>query len=443
MRRFGLALVVCATVGAVGATAYGRSASARRLPLRSLRPATAHLTAIVEAHGRYRLARVDPSTLRTVRTSAWRSGWDWGWVTSPDDSRVAVAACRRKCTSFALRFASATTLRWAPHTVPLDGGFYAGLWPRPGKLYALVGGDTTLALDTVDTVSRKVVTSQSLAAPLLQLARSADGLVVLAGTFNAIVPVRLLVIGSDGTVRTVTVQRILAGTHYDTKSQDPIGATNLPGLAVDPSSGIAYVIDPSGLVATVDLGNLSVAYHQLGSGSLLARIADWLTPPAEAKGTNGNQLVAQWLGKGLIAVAGTQETATAQVDSYRPTGLRIIDTRNWSVRMLDQQADTFMVADGLLLATGRRSSYGNTQHVHGEGLAAYGPDGALRWRVKGLGGQLYLADVYRSLALVDGHGTLHLVDLATGRVMHGPPPPAAGGLLLGPGSPTTPGFPWG
>jgi len=442
MRHFGV-LVACAAVGAFGLTAYGGGTSARRIPLRSPRPATSHLTAIVESRGRSRLARVNPSTLRTLRTSAWRTGAAWGWVTSPDGRRVALAECRRKCNSFVLRFASAATLRWKPGAAPLDGGFYAGLWPRPGKLYALVGGDTTLALDTVDTVSRKVVTSQPLAAPLLQLGRSADDLVVLAGTFNAIVPVRLLVIGSDGTVRSVTVQRILAGRHYDTKSQDPIGTTNLPGLAIDPSSGIAYVIDPSGLVAAVNLGNLSVAYHQLGSGSLLTRIADRLTPLAEAKGTNGNQLGAQWLGKGLIAVAGIQETATAQVDSYRPTGLRIIDTRNWSVRVLDQQADTFMVADGLILATGTRRSSGNTQHVYGEGLAAYGPDGSLRWRLKGLGGQLYLAEVYRSLALVDGHGTLHLVDLATGRVMHGPPPPAAGGLLLGPGSPTTPGFPWG
>jgi hypothetical protein len=57
-------------------------------------------------------------------------------------------------------------------------------------------------------------------------------------------------------------------------------------------------------------------------------------------------LTARWLGKGLIALAGTRETATAQVDTYRPTGLQIVDTRNWSVRTLDPRADTFMVADG-------------------------------------------------------------------------------------------------
>ena len=117
---------------------------------------------------------------------------------------------------------------------------------------------------------------------------------------------------------------------------------------------MAYVVDPSGLVASVDLDTLGVAYHQLGSGSLLTRIANWLTPAAEAKEANGSQLSAQWLGKGLMAVAGVQETATAQADTYRPMGLQILGTRSWSVRMLDPRADTFMVANGALLVTGTR-----------------------------------------------------------------------------------------
>jgi len=229
-------------------------------------------------------------------------------------------------------------LRWESGALPVGGGFYAGLWPRPGRLYTLVGGDTRLELETVNTVTRQIVASQPIGGPLLQIARSAGRLVLLAGTENAIVPARLVVVGSNGAVRSVTVRRILAGTHYDTKSRDSIGTTNLPGLAVDPHSGSAYLIDSSGLVASVDLGDLSVTYHQLGSGSLLTRIAHWLTPPAEAKGTNGATLSAQWLGNGLIAVAGTQGSATAQVASYRPTGLRIIDTHNWSTRMVDRRA---------------------------------------------------------------------------------------------------------
>jgi hypothetical protein len=440
MRRFGVVVVACAAVGAVGLTAFGGGSSGRRLPLRSLLPATNHLTAIVDDRGRSRLALVNPSTLRTVRASAWRVGAPSGWVTAPNGRRVALAQCRRKCGSFVLRFADTATLRWASGALALDGALYAGLWPRPRTLYALVGGETALELDTIDTVTRRIVTSKPIAGPVLQIARSADALVVLVGAENAIGPARMLVIGSDGAVRTVTVQRILAGRHYDAKSRDPIGTTNLPALAVDPGSGIAYLIDPSGLIAAVDLGDLSVTYHQLGSGSLLTRIAAWLTPPAEAKGTNGSSLSAQWLGRGLIAVAGTEETASARVDSYRPTGLRIIDTRNWSARMLDQQADTFMVADGLLLATGTRSRFGSrSQHMHGEGLAAYGPDGSLRWRLNGLGEFIYLVQTYGSVALVDGEGTNRLIDLESGRVMHGPPSPAAGQLLLGPGSPAGPG----
>ena len=111
-----------------------------------------------------------------------------------------------------LRLGSAATLRWEPGAVSLDGGFFAGLWSRPDRLYALVGGETALLLDTVDTVTRRIVARTPIAGIFLQIARSAGVLVVLVGTENAIVPARLLVIGSGGTVRNVTVQRILAGT---------------------------------------------------------------------------------------------------------------------------------------------------------------------------------------------------------------------------------------
>jgi hypothetical protein len=57
----------------------------------------------------------------------------------------------------------------------------------------------------------------------------------------------------------------------------------------------------------------------------------------------------------------------------------------------------------------------------------------LRWRLNGLGEQLYLEQAYRSLAVVVGGGAVHLVDLTSGRVEHAPS--LVGKLLLGAGSP--------
>src|SRR5204863_449886 len=63
-----------------------------------------------------------------------------------------------------------------------------------------------------------------------------------------------------------------------------------------------------------------------------------------------------------------------------PAGLAIVDTRDWSIQRLDPGADTVTVADGVLLATGRRLAPGQDTPT-GMGLAAYGADRSLRFRL--------------------------------------------------------------
>jgi hypothetical protein len=189
--------------------------------------------------------------------------------------------------------------------------------------------------------------------------------VLLAGEENEIAPARLIVIGPYGAVRSVGLDRILAGTHYERTNPLPPGTTDVPGLA------------------------------------------------------------AQWLGNGLFAVSGEDERTSASADSYTPLGLRIVDTRDWSVRTLDTQASGATVADGVLLATGGSSRENlDTGSIvrHPEGLAAYGPDGSLRWRLWPHEDP-FVETVYRSRALVlkPGSGIRGpsnvLIDLRTGRVI--------------------------
>lgn len=446
MRRVGVGTLCCAAAAAVAVAAQG---GGRPLPLRSLPPVTSRLLAMVPAPGGSRLAQVDPATFAVQRASPL-VGWYDGWVASPDGKLLALAthADGTDASISILRFATAATLGFARQGVRLDGYFLAAIWPRGRTLYALAGDccDAGLTLDTVDTATKKVVARTTIDGPALDVARSSDGLVLLAAPDNAIGPARLIAIGPDGSVRSLQLPRILAGTHFDQSSRDPIGSTRRPGLAVDPANDVAYLVDQDDLVAEIRLDDLRVAYHRLGSGSLLDRIAGWLTPPAQAKGLNGPTLTARWLGDGLLAVTGTDYSASRKHDgsgtfSAAPAGLRIVDTQDWSVRTLDTTTDTAVVADGTLLAAGGSWSSGRSGTTgSGEGVLAYGADGSPRWRLDA-GDRMVLVTAYRTRALVQkavtdagGDPPLQLLDVATGRVIRTLPADDDPWLLLGSGS---------
>ena len=431
MRRLSIAVVGCASVVVLAAWPFGASMPA--LPLHTPPAATNPLLALASTGHGSNLEQLDPASFTPLRTSA-QVGWYDGWVISPDRTMLALAthSDASNVGVSTLLFGNVSTLRWVRRGVRLDGYFRAAIWPRTGILYALAGNccGSGGTLDTIDTVSKQVVARTSIAGQIAAVARSADGLVALTEADNAVAPASLIVTSADGSEHAVSLGRILAGTHFDQTSQDPIGTTRQPGLAVDPAGDTAYVLDDSGLVAQISLRALSVSYHQLGEGSLLARLSAWLTPPAEAKGLNGPMLTAQWLGDGLIALTGTSESAVKQKDgntvfSSAPAGVRVIDTNAWSERTLDPQADSAVISDGLLLASGGSwRSDGNTTTSSGEGLAAYGPDETLRWHIDA-GETITVLAAYGSRALIQKIDTgptyvqepVQLIDLATGRTL--------------------------
>jgi hypothetical protein len=438
----------CVAVAAFATVNFSVGANdPRPLPLRSPPTATPRLTAIVSDQRRSRLERIDPATFAPLRASA-RLRWYEGWVRSPDGKLLAVSANPEiSYLSYStLHLASASTLRWQPGGIPLGGYFQAAIWPRPRTLYALALRccGPGLTLDKIDLTARRIVSRTKIQGPLLDTARSASGLVLLArGRNNRIGPARLLVVDREGDVRSLRLARIFAGSHYNRSGHDPMGTVRQPGLTVDAAHGIAFVLDPDGLIAAVSLRDLRVTHHQLVSKSLLTRLSAWLTPTAQAKGANGPTLTAQWLGQGLIALTGDNQTASWRKHggfafSMRPAGLRIVDTHTWSVRRLDPQADTMLVADGVLLTSGgsTHSESGHYSTNSNEGLAAYNPNGSLRWRLDH-GVQVTLLAAYVNRALIQkstGSAPIQLLNLDTGHLVRRLPNYTSASLLLGSGS---------
>lgn len=150
---------------------------------------------------------------------------------------------------------------------------------------------------------------------------------LLLGRPASIGPARVAVVDAAGRVRTVSLPGITAGfqepAHWDV------------------------------------LRSLEVAWHRTEpQPGLLRRLADWLLPAAEAKSVHGPVRMATWLGDGLLAVWGQDETepvvrGPAVEQWLRPSGLRLVDTRTWRVTTIHSHASGAVWAGGRLLAYGR------------------------------------------------------------------------------------------
>jgi hypothetical protein len=407
-----LGAAVAATVAAPGPSppATGVFAGAPPFP---------PLLGVVSEDRRPRLVRVDPQTLRPrngrsvdlgSEGCAPRSGGQacWQvppWSFSPDRSLVAVARHEAGVVR-SLRLVDVARRRVAAD-VPLAGGAVGLLaWSQRGRVLAVqeLCCDEQQRLLVVDVTRRRVTGRRSLGGTVRRVGRTPREFVLLLAPPREIGPARLAVVDGAGAVRSLRLERIPAGEQLLDRSSHRM-RRRLPGLAVDPSGRRAFVVDP-GLVAEVDLVTLAVTYHELTrSTSLLARIRDWLEPAAYAKGGSGRTRSARWLGGGLIAVTGADEDH----ERVLPAGLDLVDTRDWSVRTIDDGTTDVRVAGDLLLATGSL------------GLTAYGFDGDRRFELFG-GREAWIEQVYDGRAYVAGGvrpdgrpAPLRVVDLATGR----------------------------
>ena len=382
MSRFRVALAGAAVLTAA---VVGTARSAEPLPPLVLEaPTPTPLLGFAPAGGyEQALVRLDPQTLaRSGRHFVVTGDHTFGWSFSPDRSRLVLGG-----QSGTLLLVDVKKLRPLGY---VDTGVYklvqATQWVGRRRVVAAVADCCGLAptsLVAVDPVKRKVVARHRVGGSLQRSVGVPNGLVLLLGPTVGVGPSRLAVMGPRATVRTVALDRILSGQGRGTEAS-PIVAYSSPALVTDPDGRTAYVIASGSEAAAINLRTLAVTYHSLSRPvSLLGRLDRWLEAPAQAKGApDGPTRNAIWLGNGILALYGADDHGSVGADGVprltsTPAGLQLVNTRDWSVRMLDADADTAAVAQDALLATGS-SWHSDTQTQTGSGLTIFGADGAVR-----------------------------------------------------------------
>ena len=373
------------------------------------------------------LAWLDPMTLRPLPGPRLRLRYgisSYGW--SPDRSLLALG----DVDDDVLHLVDPARLR---RLGTMDFGIVAEApqslaWLGPRRV-AVVAGDSgdgsTLVM--VDPVARRVLTRRRLPPADLAVAAAGNRLVLLRSPVEGIGPVRLLVVDGQGRVGQVELGEIHAGFQNPPDWDRPgaYGIGHSAGLAVDPEGGRAFVVAAAAAVAEVDLAGLRVTYRHLRQPVSLLRLAHWLVPPAEAKWGAGSWRGACWLGDGTLAVSGgassiVGDTVAEQRMDQRPSGLKLVDTRSWTVRPLDPAATSVAWRSGRLLSYGGAWDV-DAQRERGVGLTLYGPGSRPGRQL--LAARLVVdADLNGDLAYVEvdnGHGGLgHLVvSLRDGQVL--------------------------
>jgi hypothetical protein len=422
MRRVLAATMVLALAVALVAAASAPSDAMPTLETKSP-PSTVLGISYNARSDRGALAWFEPLTLRMLPVRKAPLGGHLGsWAFSADRAVLAIATCGgQRAARPGVRFVNARRMRVSGDLrLPLDHECVGPLtWLRPRRLLAVVQRSNDTEIAVIDPVARRVLRREPLPSGPWAVAHTRDELVMLLGTSGSFAPARIAVLDAQGNLRMVTVDRVLAGTVVDARSEDFLGRTISPGLAVDSDTNRAFLVPATGPVAEIDLETLAVSYHELDSPSRLQRFLRWLTPAAEAKAMEGPVREARWLGDGMLAVSGMDysiETNSAGevVEAGKPAGVRLIDTRSWRTRMLSAGSSGFAVAPGLVIAQGGRWDSA-AQRTFSPGLFAFGLDGRERWRLHA-GEDRWLNPVgslgYGFVWIAEGQ--LEVVDVATG-----------------------------
>ncbi|HYU65855.1 MAG TPA: hypothetical protein VEK09_03825 [Jatrophihabitantaceae bacterium] len=263
----------------------------------------------------------------------------------------------------------------------------------------------------VDAQKRTVLRTVTLAGSQFDAEPTANGLVTLLGPAKGIGTARIAVAHADGTVRTAPLPGVSVGSRRMGTGSDPTVRSVIPGFATDPSGTIAVAVTAGNRAVSVDLETLAATTHVLTERTI-QRVE---------KSIQGPQRYARWVGDGLLAVGGSDWSMDADKHvSARAAGVRLVDTRTWTMRTLDADNSAFSFAPGVVLTYGGSWSAAARTYT---GVHAYALDGELRWSL--YEGQDAYAPVHGSLVYVQRYlganrpDRLDVVDPATGAVLGG------------------------
>jgi len=410
-------------------------------PAPSGRPAAGLVGTVGSEPGSISLARLDPATLRPLPGRQVKLDVNMvGWSVSPDRSLALVGDGNETGLVQVVDLGAMRLLRTIP--VELGGSTLASAWLGARRVAVAVTDPAgPLQVAVLDPVAGRVLARHRVAGEVGAVGHLPGGMVLLLTPAQAIGPARLAVVSRQGTVRTVTLDRVSAGFRPPkVEGPDAVGRQRGAGLAVDPAGRRAFVVAPGGPVAEVGLDDLRVGYHDLDRPtSPLARFARWLLPAAEAKAVTGPWRQARWVGGGLLAVAASEQRVRRDANDELQqqelvSGVQLIDTGRWRAYDLHPGASRVDYEGGRLLLTGGTWESGTTSATpRGVGLTVYGPGDrrplhllghrfVQQATVRGDLGYLWLAG--------PDHSGYAVVDLRDGRTLHtgdGDPPT----LLLG------------
>ena len=377
------------------------------------------------------LVALESRTLRRVSAKGVELGEQFSGFAevSPDGSSVAVFSNpvqgpAGSAGSPTVRFVDARRMRAAGEELVLPGGGYvaAVAWVDRRRLLVLAQGEQSRIV-VVDALTRRIRATRAVEGRVVQSRETPSGIVLLLAPPDRIGPARLATVDARGRVAAVDLPGIRAGwERFDTGADHPGTRQLVPGLAVDPAGRLAVVVPPGRLATTVDLRTLAVTEHALVQPvSLLGRLRDWLEPAAEAKTTDGPSRWALWLGDHLVAVTGADYEASVDADgneqmAVKQIGLELIDTRDWTIREVEEKASMLAVAGDVLLAYG--GPYAHSAGERGIGLVAYGADGQRRFHLFGDGyvGDVQVVGPYAYVGTDDGT-RFRVVDVRSGDVV--------------------------
>ncbi len=305
------------------------------------------------------VVRVDPVTLSPIGRSA-AIPFYWGSAAlSSDGAQLAVGSNN----SGTLRFFDLRGMR-SLGDVKLATWADGLAWLGPRLLVARLSLATGTRFVAVDTAKRRIRWQVWIARDTYGVQTWGPRLVALTAPTDHIGTAGLMEIDSSGHVQSIALDPVRAGLDAPADPTTAAAEELMPGLAVDPVGGQAYVVGDGQPVVQVDLRTLAVTSH--GGTRTLAKVE------------NGWSRTATWLGNGTLAVTGINAQGSVAADGtetgdFEPSGLELVDTRNWTVRVVDPSASWIAASGDRLLTAGWgwSSSGGSTGH----GLSLYGLDG--------------------------------------------------------------------
>jgi hypothetical protein len=355
--------------------------------------------AIDTVRGKDFLVRVERESFRPVSKRLALGGHAYAWSLSPDGRRLVVGVDG----AFGVRIIDLRRMKRIRTIQTWSREIRTLAWVTPRRIL----GWEPAGLFLLDPTTRKPLPSPQSTGDVLWSQRSGNRIVLLAAPAQEVGAAQLAVVGADGAVRTIQLDRIKAGTRNEGDAM--AGESRMPALVLG-TAGRAFVVGAAGEpIAEVDLERLELTYHESRQErSLLTRFRNWLEPAAQAKmplaGSFRNGL---WLGDGRIAVWG-QDTVRVGPDRAEttPYGLHVIDTNDWTNRTIDAKAWHAAYAAGTLLASYRM-----------DGLTGFDPSGTRRYHLFD-GQALGVVATFGTRAFVAfDHKPLHVLDATTGRVL--------------------------